>query len=93
VRDVARLHAAVVAANATAGFFITSRSFTPEAEAYAATAPLKLVDGAKLVASIQRSMATWQCRKPIRPCADNAVISSHTASTALKPFHAETATR
>jgi hypothetical protein len=57
VRDLTRLHAAVVAANATAGFFVTSRSFTPEAEAYAATAPLKLVDGAKLVASIQRSMA------------------------------------
>jgi hypothetical protein len=57
IRDLTRLHATVVAANATAGFFITSRSFTPEAEAYAATAPLKLVDGAKLVASIQRSMA------------------------------------
>jgi hypothetical protein len=57
IRELARLHAAVVANNAAAGFFVTSRSFTPDAEAYAATAPLKLVDGAKLLASIQRSMA------------------------------------
>jgi hypothetical protein len=52
-----RLHAAVVSAGAVAGFFITPRGFTRDAEAYAATAPLKLVDGAKLVASIKRSMA------------------------------------
>ena len=32
------------------------RGFTLDAEAYAATAPLKLVDGPKLVASITRSM-------------------------------------
>ena len=54
--DLARLHAVVVAANAAAGFFITPRGFTLDAEAYAATAPLKLVDGPKLVASIKRSM-------------------------------------
>jgi hypothetical protein len=57
IRELARLHAAVVDANAAAGFFVTSRDFTPDAEAYAATAPIKLVDGAKLLASIQRSMA------------------------------------
>ena len=51
-----RLHSAVVAAGAAAGFFITPRGFTRDAEAYAATAPLKLVDGPKLVASIARSM-------------------------------------
>jgi hypothetical protein len=57
INHVSRLHKAVVAANAAAGFFITPRGFTRDAEAYAATAPLKLVDGPKLVASLARSMA------------------------------------
>jgi Restriction endonuclease len=55
--DLTRLHSTVVAAGAAAGFFITPRGFTHDAEAYAATAPLKLVDGPKLIASIKRSMA------------------------------------
>jgi Restriction endonuclease len=54
--QLTRLHSAVIAANATAGFFITTRGFTRDAEAYAATAPLKLVDGPKLIASIKRGM-------------------------------------
>src|SRR4051794_26837169 len=53
---LARLHSAVVAHNATAGFFITPRGFTRDAETYAKTTPLKLVDGPKLIASIKRSM-------------------------------------
>lgn len=56
VRELSRLHSAVVAANAAAGFFVTTRGFAPDAEAYGATTPLKLVDGPKLVASITRSM-------------------------------------
>lgn len=56
LRDLTRLHEAVVSANAAAGFFVTARSFTADAEAYAETAPLKLVDGKKLVASMTRSM-------------------------------------
>ncbi|MFL9935414.1 restriction endonuclease [Paraburkholderia sp. RL18-103-BIB-C] len=56
VRDLMRLHDAVIEANAAEGFFVTTRGFTPDAEAYAATAPLKLMDGRKLVISIQRSM-------------------------------------
>jgi hypothetical protein len=52
-----RLHSIVIGNNAVAGFFITTRGFSRDAEAYAATAPLKLVDGPKLVASIKRSMA------------------------------------
>jgi Restriction endonuclease len=52
-----RLHRAVIDANAASGFFITPRGFTRDAEAYAATAPLKLVDGPQLVASLKRSMA------------------------------------
>lgn len=51
-----RLHSAVISAGAAAGFFITPRGFTRDAEAYAATAPLKLVDGPKLAASLKRSM-------------------------------------
>jgi restriction endonuclease Mrr len=56
-RDLARLHAAVVAATAEGGFYITTRSFTPSAEAYAAGAPIKLVDGEMLIASLKRSKA------------------------------------
>ena len=51
-----RLHSAIVSNNAAAGFYVTTRGFSRDAEAYAATAPIKLVDGPKLVASIKRSM-------------------------------------
>jgi hypothetical protein len=51
-----RLHSAVIANNGAAGFYITTRGFSRDAEAYASTAPVKLVDGPKLVASIKRSM-------------------------------------
>jgi hypothetical protein len=50
------LHHAVIARNAVRGFYVTTRGFSRDAEAYAATAPIKLVDGPKLVASIRRSM-------------------------------------
>jgi hypothetical protein len=56
-RDLARLHDAVVAANAHSGFFVTTRGFTTEAEQYAETAPIKLVDGRQLVAAMKRSKA------------------------------------
>jgi Restriction endonuclease len=56
-RDLARLHAAVVASTAEGGFYVTTRSFTQEAEEYAASAPLKLVDGPKLAAAMLRSRA------------------------------------
>jgi Restriction endonuclease len=54
--ELTRLHAAVVNANATAGFYITPRGFTRDAEAYATTAPLKLIDGPQLIAAIARTM-------------------------------------
>jgi Restriction endonuclease len=54
--ELSRLHAAVIKANAAAGFYITPRGFTRDAEAYALTAPLKLVDGPRLIASITHSM-------------------------------------
>jgi restriction endonuclease Mrr len=44
-RDLARLHMAVVNANADAGFYVTTHGFTPDAKDYAAEAPVKLVDG------------------------------------------------
>ena len=50
------LHRAVIATNAVNGFYVTTRGFSRDAEAYAKTAPIKLVDGPKLVASIKRSM-------------------------------------
>jgi hypothetical protein len=52
---VRRLHEAVVAAGAARGFYVTPRGFTPEAEHYAAHAPIDLVDGALLIKSMQRS--------------------------------------
>jgi hypothetical protein len=53
--DLARLHAAVINANADAGLYITPRGFTRDAEVYAATAPLKLVDGPQLIAALART--------------------------------------
>lgn len=54
-RDLARLHAAVIAANAQRGFYVTTRSFTADAEEYAETAPIDLVDGQRLNRSMNRS--------------------------------------
>ena len=54
-RDLARLHDAVIAANAQRGFFITARSFTDQAEKYAESAPLDLIDGARLVKALNQS--------------------------------------
>jgi hypothetical protein len=51
-----RLHQAIIATNAAGGFYVTTRGFSRDAEAFADTAPVKLVDGPKLVASITRSM-------------------------------------
>jgi hypothetical protein len=50
-----RLHDTIVAANAARGFYVTPRGFTPEAENYAASAPIDLVDGALLIRSMHRS--------------------------------------
>ncbi len=56
VNHLTRLHQAIIAANAASGFYVTTRGFSRDAEDYAKTAPIKLVDGPKLVASIKRSM-------------------------------------
>ena len=50
------LHRVVTDTNAAKGFYVTTRGFSRDAEAYAKTAPLNMVDGPKLVASIKRSM-------------------------------------
>lgn len=50
-----RLHDSVVAGGATRGIYVTPHEFTPEAEHYAAGAPLDLVDGALLIKSMHRS--------------------------------------
>src|SRR5271170_575516 len=54
-RDLARLHDAVIAANAERGFFITARSFTETAEQYAESAPVDLIDGKRLVKALNQS--------------------------------------
>jgi hypothetical protein len=50
-----RLHDVIVAAGAARGFYVTPRSFTPDAEHYAASAPIDLVDGGLLIKAMQRS--------------------------------------
>src|SRR3954447_22404721 len=56
-RPIARLHSAIILTNAAAGFFVTSRQFEPSAVAYVAGLPITLVDGDKLLASMQKSKA------------------------------------
>ena len=50
------LHRVVTDTNAAKGFYVTTRGFSRNAEAYAKTAPLTMVDGPQLVAAIKRSM-------------------------------------
>jgi hypothetical protein len=50
-----RLHDRIVAASAAAGFYVTARTFTDEAQHYAETAPFDLVDGELLIRSMNRS--------------------------------------
>jgi hypothetical protein len=59
-RAIARLHDAIIRSNAAAGFFVTSRLFEPAAVTYAAGLPITLVDGDKLLASMQKSKADAQ---------------------------------
>jgi hypothetical protein len=53
---VARLHDAVIVAGAEAGFCISTRDFTQQAKDYAATAPIRLMDGDQLAAAMLRSI-------------------------------------
>ena len=55
IAAVRRLRDAVVANSAARGFYITPRSFAPEAIHYAASAPLDLVDGPLLIKSMHKS--------------------------------------
>jgi Restriction endonuclease len=50
-----RLHDAVVASNAQRGFYITVRTFDPQAEKYAESAPLDLFDAKRLIKALQQS--------------------------------------
>ena len=52
-----RLHDAITAASAKAGYSVTAHSFTAEARAYAATAPMHLIDGDELARMMQQSKA------------------------------------
>src|SRR4051812_3873 len=52
---VRRLRDLVVAASAERGFYVTARSFTADAQHFAATAPVQLIDGPALIRSLHRS--------------------------------------
>ena len=56
-REIARLHQAIIAANAEHGFFITPRGFSPEVRAYAESGtPIDLIDGDRLIKALFRSL-------------------------------------
>jgi len=56
-RDLARLHQAVIAANAQRGFFITARSFAAGAQQYVDSgAPIDLIDGKRLIKGLNQSL-------------------------------------
>jgi ribosomal protein L37AE/L43A len=55
IAAVRRLRDAVVANSAARGFYITPRSFAPEATHYAASAPLDLIDGPLLIKAMHKS--------------------------------------
>jgi Restriction endonuclease len=50
-----RLHDRVIALNAERGFYVTTRSFTVEAQQFAQTAPVQLIDGPELIRALHRS--------------------------------------
>src|SRR4051794_38277864 len=52
---VRRLRDRVVAISAEQGFYVTPRSFTAEAQHFAATAPVQLIDGPALIRALHRS--------------------------------------
>ena len=52
---IRRLRDRVVAASAERGFYVTPRSFTAEAQHFAATAPVQLIDGPALIRALHRS--------------------------------------
>jgi Restriction endonuclease len=54
-RNVARLHEAVIAANASNGIYITTRTFTDDAYNYEKGAPITLVDGTALAKAFERT--------------------------------------
>src|SRR3954453_18796651 len=54
-RAFRRLRDRVVAASAERGFYVTPRSFTAEAQHFAATAPVQLIDGPALIRALHRS--------------------------------------
>lgn len=55
IAGVRRLHDAVVANSAVRGFYITPRSFAPEAIHYAESAPIDLIDGPLLIKAMHCS--------------------------------------
>jgi hypothetical protein len=54
-QDIARLHDAVIAHNAERGFFVSVRGFTDQAQQYANTAPVELIDAGRLVKALNQS--------------------------------------
>src|SRR4051794_26011278 len=54
---IVRLHDAIMRSNAAAGFYVTPRHFEPDAITYAASLPITLVDGDKLLALMRQSKA------------------------------------
>jgi restriction endonuclease Mrr len=47
--DLQKFHSAIVTDGGVSGFFVTTGAFTKDAIEFAATVPIELIDGAKLV--------------------------------------------
>jgi hypothetical protein len=84
---VRRLRDHVVAASAERGFYVTPRSFTADAQHFAATAPVQLIDGPALIRSLHRSrkgMLWPQSYKAMcRQCGD--IVQHPLANDEAKP--------
>jgi hypothetical protein len=95
MRDIARLHDAVIAQTAQRGIYVTARNFTHDAKDYAASMPavIQLVDGAKLAQLLEMSNAGVVCPTDTRPCVTSAGRSSNTTSITARPCPASTGTR
>ena len=82
-RKLARLHDAVITANA-ARDFITARGFTDAALQYAESAPLDLIDGRRLVKALNQSSKHVLMPQTYRAMCQNAARSSSIGSTASR---------
>lgn len=80
-----RLHDRVIATNAERGFYVTARSFTAEAQHFAETAPIELIDGPRLIRAMQRSRKGMLVPQTYKAMCRQSATSCSTASATTRP--------